>query len=70
MADNKTPFKRESNTLIVEDETLRRGFVLLPRQVLYAHNLSHSSKILYALLLGFAWQEESCFPGYGRLRIS
>ena len=43
------------------------GFVQLPKLVLYARNLSRDAKLLYAVLLGYAWQEKRCFPGYGRL---
>lgn len=54
-------------TLIVEDETLKHGFVIIPKNLLFARNLSHSAKILYALLLSYAWQDNFCFPGYERL---
>ena len=57
----------ESNTLLIEDATLSHGFVLLPKLVLYARNLSRDAKLLYAVLLGYAWQEGRCFPGYTRL---
>lgn len=35
--------------------------------MLYARNLSRDAKLLYAVLLGYAWQEQRCFPGYQRL---
>lgn len=57
----------EPNTLILEDRSLRLGFLQLPKQVLYARNLSRDAKLLYAILLGYAWQEDRCFPGYHRL---
>jgi Helix-turn-helix domain len=57
----------EPNTLIIEDQSLRHGFVQLPKQILYARNLSHVAKLLYAVLLGYAFQEAQCFPGYRRL---
>jgi hypothetical protein len=56
-----------SDTILVEDASLPRGFVQLPKQVLYACNLSRDAKLLYAILLGYAWQEQRCFPGYQRL---
>jgi hypothetical protein len=59
--------EQESQTLLIEDPTLYHGFVQLPRLVLYASNLSRDAKLLYAVLLGYAWQEKRCFPGYGRL---
>ena len=66
-SNGKDAFIPEPDTLIIEDQSLRYGFIQLPRQVLLARNLSHSAKLLYAVLLSYAWQEGSCFPGYGRL---
>lgn len=60
-------FQPEPDTLLLEDQSLRYGFIQLPRLVLYAHNLSRDAKLLYAVLLGYAWQEGRCFPGYHRL---
>jgi DNA-binding transcriptional MocR family regulator len=59
--------EQEPNTLVIEDPTLYHGFVQLPKLVLYARNLSRDAKLLYAVLLGYAWQEKRCFPGYQRL---
>jgi hypothetical protein len=60
-------FQPEPDTLLLEDQSLRYGFIQLPRLVLYAYNLSRDAKLLYAVLLGYAWQEGRCFPGYHRL---
>ena len=60
-------YRPEPDTLLLEDQTLRYGFVQLPKQILYARNLSRDAKLLYAVLLGYAWQEGRCFPGYHRL---
>jgi hypothetical protein len=57
----------EPNTLVIDDQYLRYGFIQLPKQILYARNLSRDAKMLFAVLLGYAWQERRCFPGYGRL---
>lgn len=57
----------EPRPLSVEGPALQRGFVQLPKAVLYARNLSRDAKLLYAVLLGYAWQEQRCFPGYQRL---
>lgn len=69
MAQNQSgkPFVPEPNTIVVEDDALREGFVQLPKRVLFAGNLSYAAKLLYAVMLGYAWQEGSCFPGYLRL---
>ena len=57
----------EPDTLIIADQSLRLGFVQLPKLILYARNISRDAKLLYAILLGYAWQELRCFPGYSRL---
>lgn len=60
-------FVAEPRTLVIEDKSLKGGFVQIPRVILHARNLSRHAKILYAILLSYAWQEEECFPGYARL---
>jgi len=57
----------ESDTILIEDETLRAGFTQIPNRVLRAPNISRDAKILYAFLLSYAWQQRSCFPGYDQL---
>ena len=58
----------EPNTLVVANPALRGGFVQLPVAVLEAKGLSRDAKLLYAILLRYAWQAGSCFPGYDRLQ--
>lgn len=53
-----------------EDAVEQEGYVQLPRVVLYNRDLSHGAKLLYAALRGFAWQDESCWPGQERLAES
>lgn len=50
-------------TLIIRDSNLRAGFTQLPNEVLKDIQLSSGSKLLYALLLSYAWQENLCYPG-------
>ncbi|HEY7123515.1 MAG TPA: helix-turn-helix domain-containing protein [Ktedonobacterales bacterium] len=58
---------QDIQTLVMEDRTRPSGFVQLPKLVLYARNLSRDAKLLYTILLGYAWQDQHCFPGYKRL---
>ena len=46
------------------------GFVCLPRAVLLAPGLSRDARLLYAVLLSYAWQQGSCFPGRERLQAA
>jgi hypothetical protein len=57
----------EQNTIQVLDKSLKDGFSAMPRIVLRAKGLSRNAKCLYSLLLDYAWQEGSCFPGQERL---
>src|SRR5438045_3360250 len=57
----------EPNTLQVESEILKKGFTIIPNYVLRARNLSRDAKLLYGILLSYAWQTDSCFPGYDTL---
>lgn len=45
------------------DKTLKSGFAPTPRIVLRHPRLSRNSKTTYSLLLDYAWQSGSCFPG-------
>jgi hypothetical protein len=69
MENDQQPTNRdaEKNTLIIEDRVLSHGFIQLPKLILHARNLSRDAKLLYAVLLSYAWQAGSCFPGYKRL---
>lgn len=57
----------EPNTLIVENEAIRKGFTIIPNYILRDPRVSVGAKIIYTLLLSYAWQEGSCFPGQLRL---
>ncbi len=60
-------FEPVPNTLVFEDTDRRHGFVVLDKLVLYAANLSTDAKVLYAYLLGYAYEKDHCFPGYAVL---
>lgn len=64
---HQSQFQPEADTLVLEDQSLQYGFIHLPKQILFARNLSRDAKLLYAVLLGYAWQKGRCFPGYRRL---
>lgn len=57
----------EEKTLIFDDANLRHGFIQIPKVVLIDKRLSSNDKMLYALLLMYAWQDGECFPGQFRL---
>ena len=53
--------------VVIDDPILRRRFVMLPRPVIVAANLSEGAKLLYALILDFAWQSDHAWPGQERM---
>src|SRR5690242_16079137 len=57
----------ENGIIRIVDENLRQGFAQVPRPVLKAKGLSIKAKAVYILLLDYAWQQGSCFPGHDRL---
>lgn len=58
--------KREK-TLVFRDEGIRGGFTQIPTKVLRDSRLTGNERVLYGLLLSYAWQEGECFPGQCRL---
>ncbi len=51
----------------IVDENLKGGFVQLPRLVLRAKNLSVKAKLIYGMLLDYAWHDDHVFPGQDRM---
>ena len=50
-------------TIIIDEPALRQGFTAVPNFLFSLKGLSHGARLTYVLLLRFAWQENSCFPG-------
>ena len=49
------------------DVLTAKGFTQVPNHVLVSDRLSPGSKLAYAMLLKYAWQNDQCFPGQERL---
>ena len=45
------------------DPISAKGFTQIPNAILEDGNLNDGDKITYALLLGYGWDTNSCFPG-------
>ena len=45
------------------DPVAAAGFTQVPNVILKSTDLSVGAKLMYALLLSYAWQKDSCFPG-------
>lgn len=59
----------ERNTIIIENPALRQGFTQIPNYVFKDKRLSFGARITYGILLSYAWQEGSCFPGQERISL-
>src|SRR5260370_33933690 len=57
----------ERHTIVVLNESLKHGFTQLPNYVLKNTRLSFGARLTFAVLLSYAWQEGSCFPGQARM---
>jgi DNA-binding MarR family transcriptional regulator len=57
----------EKNTVVVQDAALKTGFIQLPKYILFEKNLSAYARLSYGILLSYAWQKDSCFPGQERM---
>jgi hypothetical protein len=44
-----------------------KGFTQVPNNILKSAEISPGSKLAYAMLLSYAWQNDFCFPGQDRL---
>jgi hypothetical protein len=55
------------HTIVILNEALKHGFTQLPNYVLRDKRLSFGARLAYAVLLSYAWQEDSCFPGQDKM---
>ncbi|MBV9862785.1 MAG: helix-turn-helix domain-containing protein [Alphaproteobacteria bacterium] len=49
------------------DPATAKGFTQVPNFILRSPKLSAGDKITFAMLLSYAWHDDSCFPGQARL---
>ena len=61
--------KEKEKTILLKgfDPVAAKRFTQVPNLVLKAPSLSAGAKLVYALLLSYAWYNDSCFPGQERL---
>jgi biotin operon repressor len=61
---------KEKNIIITGGDALSlSGFTQVPNAVLKSKEISSGAKLVYALLLSYAWHNDYCFPGQERLAI-
>ena len=56
-------------TILLEgfDPVTAQGWTLVPNLILKRASVSAGAKLVYALLLSYAWHNDCCFPGQRRL---
>lgn len=59
--------KERNIVLDTTNPALTGGFTQVPNFVLRHRELSVGAKVVYAMFLSYAWNNESCFPGQERL---
>ena len=64
---SKTNTSCAKHTIVIDDPALRAGFTIVPNVLFGLADLSHGGRLTYVLLLKYAWQEGSCYPGVERL---
>lgn len=57
----------QRHTIVVLNASLKHGFTQLPNYILKDTELSFGARLTFAVLLSYAWQEGSCFPGQERM---
>ena len=68
---SQKPLKRlleqRMDTIRILDPVLRLGFAQVPVMVLRDIRLSIGARLIYGVLLSYAWQKASCFAGQSQL---
>ena len=61
--------KEKEKTILLKgfDPVTAEGFTQVPNFILKSPKLSAGAKLVYSLLLSYAWHNDSCFPGQERL---
>jgi len=57
----------EDKTLVFESEKQAKGFTQIPNHILLDNEIHYRSRLLFAVLLKYAWDNRQCFPGQTRL---
>jgi hypothetical protein len=57
----------QRHTIVVVNASLKHGFTQRPNYILRDKTLSFGARLTFAVLLSYAWQEGSCFPGQQRM---
>ena len=61
--------KRRLDQIVIENKMMRGGFSALPYVLLRDKDLSVGSRLAYAFLLMYGWQENSSFAGQERMAL-
>lgn len=66
----KTLVEQRKNIILKDGDLFsQKGFTQVPNHILESKKLSPGSKLAYAKLLKYAWQNDFCFPGQNKLAL-
>lgn len=54
-------------SIVIEEPRLKESYTQIPNTILRLPDLSPGAKLTYVMLLSYAWQGGSCFPGQTKL---
>ncbi len=57
----------DQGTVVIEEERLQESWTNIPNTILRRSDVSPGAKLTYVMLLSYAHQKGSCFPGQGAL---
>jgi len=60
-------FKDRNIKIIGADPATAGGFTQVPNFILTSNKIGVGAKLTYAMLLKYAWADDSCFPGQKKL---
>lgn len=67
MSDTEDTAQQEQGTIIVEEQRLQEDYTMLPNTILRRADVTPGGKLTYTMLLCYARQKGSCFPGQDTL---
>lgn len=67
IGDSLDSLRERVERIVIENQMLRAGFAALPYVVLRDTRLSIGARLTYAVLLSYAWQDDSTFVGQARM---
>jgi hypothetical protein len=66
-AKSRAAFDETTGRIVLDDEILREGFTQVPNLLLKAAKVPLTARCVLIMILHYAWQKDSAYPGQARL---